>query len=130
MVAVQALSEEQLAAEFPLGPLGHLDLVALEWSPGARRPDRQDILLNGQLDRRCIDARHVEMDLELVASAVGIDRDLSSSACGQQLLGDPVELAERFESHQHDGSPSLTVEQLAVSDRRASMSGTQSTPVT
>ena len=44
------------------------------------------------------------MNLELVAATVGVDRDLARSAFAEQLLGDPVELAERLESHQHDGS--------------------------
>jgi hypothetical protein len=45
---------------------------------------------------------------------------LADAAFGEQLLGDPVELAERFESHQHGRILSLTLEQLAVCDRRAS----------
>ena len=38
---------------------------------------------------------------------------------GRHLLGDPLELAERFESHQHGWILSLTLEQLAVCDRQA-----------
>jgi hypothetical protein len=39
---------------------------------------------------------------------------------GKEILGGPVELAERLESHQHGCTLSLTLEQLAVCDHCAS----------
>ena len=60
VVTVQALAEEQLAAELALGPFRDLDLIALGADPGARRPHGEEILLHGQLDEAGIDAGQVE----------------------------------------------------------------------
>jgi hypothetical protein len=56
VVTVEALAEEQLAAEVALGPFGDLDLIALGADPVARRPHGEQILLHGQLDEAGIDA--------------------------------------------------------------------------
>ena len=77
VVTVEAFPEEQLAAEVALGPLGDLDLVALRPHPAARRPHGEEILLHGQLDEAAIHPGKVEVDRELVAPTVGVDRDLA-----------------------------------------------------
>ena len=56
VVTVEALSEEQLAAELALGPFGDLDLIALSADPAPRRPHGEEILLHGQVDEAGIDA--------------------------------------------------------------------------
>jgi hypothetical protein len=101
VVTVQALAQEQLAAELAVAPLRDEDLVALFSRRRAGGPHGEDILLHGQFDRARISAGQVQIDLELFAPTVGVDGGLADATFGQHLLGDPLELAERFESHQH-----------------------------
>ena len=75
LVAVQALAEEQLPAEVSLGSLRHEDLIVLGPDPRPSRPNSEDVLLDGHLDEPGIDAGQVELDLELVAPTVGVNRD-------------------------------------------------------
>jgi hypothetical protein len=62
----------------------------------------------------------VEVDLEIIAPAVGVHRYVVEAVLSEEVLGGTVELAERLESHQHGCTLSLTLEQLAVCDHRAS----------
>jgi hypothetical protein len=103
-----------------MGPLRHLDLIAVGLHPGPCRSHRQDILLDRHLDEPGIHAGQVEMNRQLVAPTVGVDRDRAGSPFAEHLLGDPVEFAEWLESHQHDDVLSVTLECLEVGDRRAS----------
>ena len=101
VVAVKALSEEQLTAELALCPLSDLDLIALGREPAAGCPHAEDIVLDRQFDRVGIHARQVEMNPELVATTVCVHRDLPNWILASHLLTYPLELAERLESHQH-----------------------------
>src|SRR5438309_4757453 len=105
VVAVKALSEEQLTAELALCPLSDLDLIALGREPAAGCPHAEDIVLDRQFDRVGIHARQVEMNLELVATTVCVHRDLPNWILASHLLTHPFELTERLESHQHGGIP-------------------------
>jgi hypothetical protein len=51
--------------------LGHNDLVGLSRLKAPLGPHGQDVLLDGQIDRRGLDARKVELDDELLAAAEG-----------------------------------------------------------
>ena len=73
VVQVQALAEEQLPAELAVGPLLHLYFISLVPERRARRLHAQEVVLDGQLDRAGVGAGQVELDLQLVASTVGID---------------------------------------------------------
>jgi hypothetical protein len=80
VVALQALPQEQLAGEVTMGPLRHLDLIALGLDPGSRRSHGEDTLLDRHLDEPGIHTGQVEMNLQLVATTVGVDRDRARSA--------------------------------------------------
>ena len=87
--------------------LGHDHLIALSRLEAPLGPHAQDVLLDGQIDRRGLDAREVELDDELVAAAVGVHREPPRDARrgGRQLLGEPVELAKGIEADKHGGAP-------------------------
>jgi hypothetical protein len=91
-----------------LRPLGHDQLVALLRLEASLSSHGQDILLNGQLDRRRLDARQVELDDEAVAAAVGVHRERPrrTRRGGRELLSQPVKLAKRVKAQEHGGAPS------------------------
>jgi hypothetical protein len=66
----------------------------------------QHVLLDGELDRIGRHAGEVELDDELVATAVGVDGHRRRPGRGsQRLLGESVEFAERIGTHQHREAP-------------------------
>ena len=75
VVQVQALAQEQLPAELAVGALFHLDFISFVPERRARRLDAQEVVLDGQLDRAGVGAGQVDLDLQLVASTIGIDGD-------------------------------------------------------
>jgi hypothetical protein len=85
-------------------PLGHEHLVVLSWLKAPLGPHGQDVLLDGQLDRRGLDAREVELDDELLAAAVGVHRERwrRPRRGGRELLGEPVELAIGVKAYEHE----------------------------
>src|SRR2546423_2426494 len=99
--AVEALTKEQLTPELTFGPLRDVDLIVVGPDPGAEGVHGEDVFLDGQFDGTRIGAGDVEEELELVAPTIRIHGDLAGPAIAQQLLGQPVDLTERFESHQH-----------------------------
>jgi hypothetical protein len=61
----------------------------------------QHIAFHRQVDRRRIASGQIEQDDELVALAVGVDRNRRrASRRAEHLLGDPIELTERIGTHQ------------------------------
>jgi hypothetical protein len=69
--------------------------VALSRPKAPLGPHGQNVLLDGQIDRRGLDAREVELDDEPVAAAVGVHRERPRRPRRgrRELLGEPVELA-------------------------------------
>jgi hypothetical protein len=106
VLGVQRVAEEELATVGPVRALGHEHLIALSRLEAPLGPHAQDVLLDGQIDRRGLDAREVELDDELVAAAVGVHREPPRDARrgGRELLGEPVELAKWIEADEHVGS--------------------------
>jgi hypothetical protein len=104
-LGVERFAEEDLAGVGSLRPLGHDHLVALSRLETPLGPHGQHILLDGQLDRLRLDARQVELDDEPVAAAAGVHRERPRRARrgGRELLGEPVELAERVKKA-HDAT--------------------------
>ena len=86
----------------PYGPLADEQLDVVVGPPFAVHVDGQHVALDRQVEGVGADAGHVELDDEVVALAVGVDRHGGgSSVRAEDLLGDPVELVERIGAHQH-----------------------------
>jgi len=109
ILGVERVPEEELARVRAVRTLGDDHLVALLRLKAALGPDGQDVLLDGQLDRRGLDAREVELDDELLAAPVGVHRERPRRPRrgGRELLGEPVELAIGVKTHQHRKTPSV-----------------------
>src|SRR5205823_3266902 len=77
--------------------------------PRTLGPYGQNVLLDLEVDVCGIDARQVEVNVEVVAPAVGVDRHYPG---GPVALGEAVELAvelpERIEAHEHCLVPPAT----------------------
>ncbi len=73
-LGVEALAQEQLAAEGPLRTLTDEQLHTIEDSAVTLGVDRQHVLLDDEVDRARVDTGEVELDDELVAMAVRVDR--------------------------------------------------------
>ena len=69
--------------------------------------DGQDVLLDGQIDRRRVDAGQVELDHERLALPEGIDGHGGGTGGGaEDLLREAVEVTERIGAHEHETSSS------------------------
>ena len=86
----------------PGGSLGDDHLGAVDRLGPPLGADGEHVLLDGQLDRLGADAGQVEVDVEGVALAVGVHRHgRRPGGCPEELLGEPVEVAERVGAHKH-----------------------------
>src|ERR1700733_5207962 len=102
LVGVEGLAEEDLPGVGAVRSFGDQQLGAVGLGRGALGADGEHVLLNGQADRVRVDAGQVEVDVELVAVAVGVHRHRGRSGGGaEDLLGDPVQFAERVGAHEH-----------------------------
>ncbi len=102
VIGVEGLAEEQLAGEGARWSFAHDHLGAIGCNGGPLGLHRQDVLLDGEVDRGGVHAGEVEVDIEGVALTLGDDRHGARPSGGaEDLLGQAVEVPERVGPHQH-----------------------------
>jgi len=109
-VEVEVVTEDELPAEQALRPLGG-ERLPVAVARRALRLDGQDVALHVDVERVRGDPGQVELDDEAVPLAPCVhrhDRRARRGAGAQELLGEPVEVAEGVGTHQH-GSPPMNV---------------------
>jgi hypothetical protein len=116
VIAVEGVTEEQLAGEHAARPLGHLQLDVLTGLGGSTLGlHGQHVPFHVQLDRVRRHPGEVEGDHELVAVAVGVHRHGCRSAprsrrVAEDLLGQAVQLTKRVGAHQHRRSTPFMID--------------------
>ena len=98
---VEAVAEEQLAAEGAVDALIGDDVVALDGTPGALGADGEDVALVFEVDGGGIDAGQIEVSDERVAVPVGVHREAGPLELVAGLLQGAVDLTEGIEPKQH-----------------------------
>ena len=101
VIGVEVVPEHEPAGDRSLRPLIDEDGGALGRPPRTFRLDRQLVALDRQVDRVGIEAGQVEVEEEPVVETVGIDRHHRRPR-PPHLLGEPIEIGEWIETHQHD----------------------------
>src|SRR5919198_1522410 len=94
VIGVEALPEEQLAAEAALGPLARHHLIALLGLPAPLGAHREDVLLDREIDGVGVDPGEVELHHELLPVAVGVHGHDRPAKSPPPVLGDTVEPTE------------------------------------
>ena len=98
---VEAVAEEQLAAERAVDALTGDDVVAVDRTPGPLGADGEHVALVLQVDRGGIDAGQIEVSDERVAVPVGVHREARPLELVAGLLQGAVDLTEGIEPKQH-----------------------------
>src|ERR1700759_1043761 len=98
---MEVVPEKKLPTELALRPLVDDHLVARLAQRLATRAQFNEVALAPDTSVFLVHARHINGDDELVTTPEGFHRHCSwrPSAC-QRLIGEPVEFAERVESHE------------------------------
>jgi len=107
VLGVQVFPEHQLTHEATLWPLAGEDLVLVVGLPVAFCPDDHGVLLGRQLDRVRVHAWEVELNEDGVAAGIRVHRHRAGGVVDpvRELAGQPVDLTERVESHDHRDHP-------------------------
>src|SRR5204862_1684210 len=101
-VGVNSGAKRELSGEDALGSLANEQLIALSKLEVPLRPHRQSVSLNCHVDRAGIGARQVEVDDELVTTAIGVHRTAAgASSSGDDLLGQLVKLSKGIKIERH-----------------------------
>ena len=102
MLGVNSGAQRELSGEDALGSLANEQLIALPKLEVPLRPHRQSVSLNCHVDRAGIGARQVEVDDELVTTAIGVHRAAAgASSSGDDLLGQLVKLSKGIKIERH-----------------------------
>ncbi len=112
-IGVEALAQEHLAGVAALGALGHQPLLAFATVDGPLGPHGQDVFLDRHVNGVGIHSRQVEMGHQLVTMELGVHGKNRGATSATQMLGQPLHLTERIESHEHVLSPPFLALKLA-----------------